>query len=537
MPEDPIGGVIRNLLALQRLGTGISREVQPLIAELFDDLAAQIAKLDPTAPARQRYRRERLETLLGEVESMAGQSFKEIRSTLEQRLARVGVQQAEWAETQLQRSIGSVAVDIRSGRVGQNLMRSILRENPFEGETLKGWVDTQKEAVVRNVHRQLRIGMAENESIDDMVRRIRGRHTGRFRTVTLTDGTTRRQGIFSGGILQTTTRQTEAIVRTGVNFIANRGHLATYQENADILAGMEITATLDSRTSKICMALDGKIVAVEDPDAKMIPPFHYNCRTILTPIVDWEGLGVEPPDEGMRASQDGPVPASQKYEDWLKRQSPAVQNDVLGRYTADIFREGKMSLRDLIRSDHSVVSVAELRAKFPPSHVSDSFLQKLVAAREAQISGEQIEYATAWDPKTGKVVLDKTTGQKDEVTFTKAETKKLKDKIFTHNHPSSSSFSIEDVSFAIAHDLREMRATSELYLYTLRRPKRGWPELSDVTTLYYPTVQDLYSKYDPLIFSGQMSPLEAAREHSHELWSIVFKQLKLTSAYRRKKQP
>ena len=44
-------------------------------------------------------------------------------------------------------------------------------------------------------------------------------------------------------------------------------------------------ATLDSKTSKICQSLDGKIYDFDDVH-KQIPPLHPNCRSCLIDIVD-----------------------------------------------------------------------------------------------------------------------------------------------------------------------------------------------------------------------------------------------------------
>lgn len=356
MSRDPIGGVIRNLLDLQRLGNAVSIETRALIEQLFDDLAGEVAKIDPTGTDRERYRRLRLEKLLGNVDELFGKGFREIRKTLTERLAQIGVQQARWAEGQLERALGGVEVDIKSGRVGTGILRSIIEHDPFEGAPLKDWIDglgrSLTDPKLGAVRRQLRAGMAGNETLDQIVRRIRGRSDGR--------------GGFTGGVLQTTTRQAEAIARTGVNYIANRGHLATYQENADILKGLQFTATLDERTCPICSALDGEILDVENPDPSRVPPLHFNDRCVLTPRVDWEGLGIEPPPEGMRASADGPVPSSTKYEDWLKAQTPAEQDDILGPARAQLFRDGKVGLKDLVTRDQEILTVQELEARFGP---------------------------------------------------------------------------------------------------------------------------------------------------------------------------
>lgn len=348
MPRDPIGGAVRNLFDIQRLANGANAEVRSFIRALFDDIAAQLARIDPTGPDAERFRRARIKKLMGEVEGLAEEAFEEWRKTVRQSMAEIGKQQGAWAEGQLVRALGQVGIDVRIGRVGINLMKSIIDSNPFEGETLKGWAATQKAATIRRVRRQIQLGMTQNETLGDLVRRIRGRSDGR--------------GGFTDGVLKTTTREAEAIVRTGVNFVANRGHLATYQQNADILKGVEYTAVLDSRTTFICMGLDGTVWALDDPNIQT-PPLHFSCRSVLTPVADWEGLGLTAPPEGTRASADGQVPASTTYKDWLRTQPNAVQDEILGPSRAQLFRDGKVNLADLVKRDRSIVTVADLEKK------------------------------------------------------------------------------------------------------------------------------------------------------------------------------
>ena len=521
MSRDPIGGVIRNLLDLQRLANATSAEIRGIVGALFDELAAEIARIDPTAPSRERDRTLRLERLLGEVESLVGQSFKEIRKTLTQRLAATGVQQSFWAESLLHTTINSVAVAIRSGRVGLGLMRSIIENDPFEGAPLKDWVDGIQGSLTHKklgaVRRQLQAGMAGNETLEQMIRRIRGRSNG--------------QGGFVGGVLQTTTRQAEAIARTGVNFIANRGQVATYKANADILKGLEFVAVLDKRTTEICMALDGEILDAENPDPNKVPPRHWRCRSVTVPVVDWEGLGIEPPAEGKRASADGPVPSSTTYEDWLRVQPAADQDEILGPARADLFRRGKIDLKGLITGDQQVRTVSELMVTPKPKArprasgpVSSRRLAAILAQEERAIADLKIEYAALVDPPSGDVLFRKTSGAAGFVKFTHEELTLAKDRVLTHNHPSSSSFSDADVGLAITWDLAEVRAVGTQYGHRLIRPPGGWEPLGSLVgraRRIEPEVRRyVANRRKRGVYATEA---EAWMDHWHELWRRVFR--------------
>ena len=129
--------------------------------------------------------------------------------------------------------------------------------------------------------------------------------------------------------LNTTRHSTEAVARTAVNHLANETRNEIYKENADLVQGYVITATLDVRTSDICRGFDGRQVSFDD-SYQPLPPFHYNCRTTTKP---WF-IGEEPPKE-------------ETYYNWLIRQPASVQNEALGAKRAAEFRKGNLKGDDL----------------------------------------------------------------------------------------------------------------------------------------------------------------------------------------------
>jgi SPP1 gp7 family putative phage head morphogenesis protein len=64
------------------------------------------------------------------------------------------------------------------------------------------------------------------------------------------------------------------VVRTSVNQVANAASQQVYEANQDITKKYRYVATLDSRTSAICRANDGKVY---DYGKGPQPPLHFNC--------------------------------------------------------------------------------------------------------------------------------------------------------------------------------------------------------------------------------------------------------------------
>ncbi len=168
--------------------------------------------------------------------------------------------------------------------------------------------------------------------------------------------------------------QIMALVRTSINQVANAASQQVYEANQDITKKYRYIATLDTRTSARCRALDGRQFEYGKGPT---PPQHFSCRSTTVPIVDYEQLGkdlgikdLEPPPSGKRSASGGMVPSDTTYGEWLKKQPRSVQEDVLGKDKVvyfDILTE-KYGARDamakLVRDDGSELSLDDLRKRY-----------------------------------------------------------------------------------------------------------------------------------------------------------------------------
>lgn len=323
------------MFTLQRLGTGLSADARARLQELFDDLAAEVARIDPTAPTLDVYRRVRVKKLLDSIAEISREALDEIHRITRQGVAEVGAHQARWAASQLSQAVAGAEVAITSSGIGINLAKALIDRDPIRGELMADAFSGMSDRLVTKLRREIQLGMDESRTLDEIVGPVRE-------------------------LLDVTTGEAEAIVRTAVNDIANVAHMETWKANRDVTKKYRFVATLDERTCLQCAELDGKEFDYDDDSAPQ-PPMHWNDRCVTVPVIDWEGLGVEPPDEGERASADGAVPASRVYEDWLRDQPKDKQAEILGASRADLFRAGKVDLKDLVRTDGGVVRVEDLQ--------------------------------------------------------------------------------------------------------------------------------------------------------------------------------
>ena len=135
----------------------------------------------------------------------------------------------------------------------------------------------------------------------------------------------------------------ETIIRTEGQRVYRSVARQTYMANADVLEGWVWTAHLDSRTCSQCVVMDGTVMPVGSTlDG------HPRCRCAMVPRTkSWADLGDDTAEDTRPPIRSG--------KDWLKAQGPSVQRAVLGprRYAA--WKDGKITLDDLVARTQSPV--------------------------------------------------------------------------------------------------------------------------------------------------------------------------------------
>ena len=390
--HDPISRIVQNLFTIQRMGNSIQAEGQVLLDALFDAIAADIEHIDPTGPSIQRWRRFRANQLIERVEERLAKVFPEWEKVVQRDLARAGASQGAFAEDTLIFSLGRTAAKgvVRKTPITLARANTILNTHPFGGisgkHVLADWAGGLEAATREAIVEQIRMGMLVEEGIPDLVRRVRG-----ARSRSTVNALGRKVPRYLGGVWKSTTRDATAIVRTAVTSISATAQLETYQKNANVVQGIQYSSVIDSRTTELCMSLDGTIWPVNSPNI-VVPGVgsHVGCRSSLVPVVNYEKFGLTPPKDGFRKARDlsglstedlnkkistrrsqgllgknKNIRSSTTAEQWLRGESQRVQNHMLGPGKAKLFREGKITLKDMVRDDLTTVPLSELLEGLP----------------------------------------------------------------------------------------------------------------------------------------------------------------------------
>lgn len=337
--KDPIMLLLESLFNLERIANAAVDDSDSLLRAAFDEFVGEMAKLDPTG-VQPRYRKDRVDRLIQRAREILGGAFDDWQRAQRQLLADVGAHEAGQTTVYLRAALGAGNEGLVASSTGlsANYFKRVIDAEPFQGATLKEWAAERSRVTVFRITQQVKLGVANGEPLDKVVRRIRGGSAGR-------------RGQYVGGVMQTTTREAEALVRTAVSDISTYARLGTYEKNDDVLDGYTLVVTMDGRTSPICIQYGLTPEKVYPTATGPRPPFHWRCRTATAPHVAWDRLGLTPPPEGTRATADGQVPAGTTFDAWLKSAPAHYADDLLGKTRARLFRNGRLTLHDLLRTD------------------------------------------------------------------------------------------------------------------------------------------------------------------------------------------
>lgn len=241
---------------------------------------------------------------------------------------------------------GAVSVGVQVSTPSAQMIVSSALTNPMRLEARKGVqkisisgaLDQFGSKKAADIISEIQIGAALGESTQAIARRITGLE-----------------------MLQR--EQATALVRTVTNHVAATARMETLRANDDILEGKRRVATLDSRTSATCRALDGTVVPLDAPS----PPFHWSCRTSEMPVLKVqyrrEIPGSTRPSKGANGIEQ--VSSRTTYQEWLARQPAAFQKDVLGPSRYALFSKGELTLDRFVDDNGRTLNLEQLKAKQP----------------------------------------------------------------------------------------------------------------------------------------------------------------------------
>lgn len=330
---------LRQSIRLQRYVGGQQRVVLRFLdREVFPDvlgkLQGRLENIRSRGFDRGPFTTKRYTAMLVDTREVLKDGLGKARKRLTGELRELAKVEADASVRAMQAEAGPVGVTFRG--LDLRTIQTVATQ-PVDGQPLSKWWRDIERGTMRRIEREIGVGLATGETVDQMVARVR---TNAF---------------------PTTRRNAEALVRTAATHVSAQAREASFRENGDTIKGVQWVSTLDLRTSDVCKSRDGRVYSVGEGPR---PPAHPNCRSTIVPVLkSWRELGIdldEAPD-GTRASMDGQVPANLSYGDWLADQPDDRQDDALGPARAKLFRAGRITVADLVTTTGRPLTLDELR--------------------------------------------------------------------------------------------------------------------------------------------------------------------------------
>ncbi|RKI09803.1 hypothetical protein D7Y15_23170 [Corallococcus sp. AB030] len=383
--EELLERSVAHAVQLERYKAGVARRVVGLLNDteerLTEQLAARLQAIeDAGGYDAGRETTERIAGLLSEVRTLRAGAYAAISSTLQEEAASFAAYEARWQAALLEETL---IVDVSIAAPTAEVLEAAVFSRPFNGAVLESWVKGIAEADLVRIDRAVQAGVVEGRTTSQIVRDIMGT----------------RSASYSDGVLEVTRRGADAMVRTSLNHVATQAREEVYRANADLVTAVRLVATLDGRTTLLCMSLDGKEFPVREGKR---PPFHPRCRTTTIPVIDgvrlvgdrptvrdtrdrrnreidfraeakageaWKdmtekerGAAVKRIRERWAKENIGSAPKGLSYEDWLRRQPTSFQDEVLGPARGRLFRDGGLRLGSFTDASGKTLTLDELRA-------------------------------------------------------------------------------------------------------------------------------------------------------------------------------
>lgn len=334
----------------QRIEDFLKLEVLPdIVGKLTSRLERMQARGYDTGVESTRRFKEMREAILDIVDEGIGS----VKTNNVAELERLASYEAKWQRKALEDAL-PVELELNVKLPDPQRLRALVTERPIAGYGIEEWFDKLTVETTDRIEREVRIGLAEGESVPDIAKRIRG-------TAEL-DGT--------DGVFEITNRHAKGIARNAAIHVSNQARQELAAANADIIEEEQWVATLDTRTCPKCGVLDGKTFPVGEgpmPPAHPPGPSGGACRCARIPVVRplSEILGRKKRGEGKitagtRESMDGAVASTVKYEDWLKSLSPDDLKEALGATRAKAFEAGELKLSKMVDQSGRTLTLEQL---------------------------------------------------------------------------------------------------------------------------------------------------------------------------------
>lgn len=334
--DDLAAQSIERTLQLLRYGANVGKDAAKEITKLERELIKQLPDITEAKGVR------KVNALMKELKQLISSTYTDVDAIVMGELEQLAKLEADWQAGAINSGIG---VDVITNIPTVDQAAAIAGDAMIKGATVSEYWARQSIDTQNRFSDAVRTGLNNSETVTQIGKRV-----------SEALGISRREGFVLG--------------KTSAQAVAMAARDSVYKANADIIKGKVSIATLDSHTSILCATYDG---AQYDLDNKPISgttlpfidiPRHFNCRSSWSPVTKSfaeMGLPFDDFKPSTRASMDGQISAGTTFSDFLALKPKSWQDEYLGKGRADLYRNGKITLSDLVSGTGRELTLEQLR--------------------------------------------------------------------------------------------------------------------------------------------------------------------------------
>lgn len=277
-----------------------------------------------------------MDSLIAAVSARISASYKDIRGYHIKEMTSLADAEALFVITQVNKLLGK---DRAKLTLTASEATALVKTSLLSGSTLPDWWEGQSQATQDAFAQQMRIGVLGGESDSDLVARVRG---------------TSALG-YKDGIMEVSRRSAKILVRGASSMVSTAISTKAVLDNPDVFDGIQQISVLDGRTSPTCISYAGKVWSLPGykPVGHALPynggvPRHPNCRSKEIPVIS-KSLGGEPADDV-------------GFDTFLEGKSDAFTDSLLGKGRAQLYKDGDITLSDLVDQQGRPLTLEQLNA-------------------------------------------------------------------------------------------------------------------------------------------------------------------------------
>lgn len=339
--------IIRFQVDLRRMEAGTRKKALETLQSLQKELVKELSKPDDIS-SLPKYK---ISEILSNISPILIEHYSQIDSDVQADIDGVAKLEVKEAANALKETVFvNLEVNTPTKAVIDRLSNPLVQGGP-----MSGWWNRQRDTLKFKFGNEVRQGILLGETNQQIIQRIVGKGD-------------------IPGIMRIARNDAAALVHTSVHQVANDARQAVYDQNDDVIKSYVWFTALDSHVCAQCMGRSGlkwrnnaDKTPINHSVPFQIPPIHYNDRCVLLPeTLTFEELGIDSPEipAGTRASSFGQVDANITFDQYLSKLPKTTQDDMLGVGRAQLWRDGKISLSQLLDGRGRELTLAQLEEKY-----------------------------------------------------------------------------------------------------------------------------------------------------------------------------